>query len=374
MNQVVETASALRRLRLRSTQTRIPSAIVVAPPAPKREPIQIDNSLAKLLDQVTRLLPDLHHDLFDLLGQIPSGRVTTFGRLAAALGDRHAARWIATVLRHDSRAASVPWHRVVRLDGSLPGTSRSDSLSQKDLLLREQIPLRDERVMSSVDFFEDFASSHPLLRLQEEQRQAAERVSLHDQIPERPTLAGIDVAYPNPGQARAAYVEFDPRLKTVVYERIVDSEVGFPYITGFLSYREIPAYLYLLAEVEAVRPLADVLLVDGSGVLHPRGIGIAAHLGVLLDRPTIGVSKKLLHGSLVDRGDDSLVVDIAAESREIRGAAVKVTRDNKPIYVSPGHGCSVERAIDLVQLSFATHRLPEPVYLADRLSKARSPL
>ncbi|MCG6157835.1 endonuclease V [Rubinisphaera margarita] len=319
-----------------------------------------------------RFLPDLHQELTDLLQQVPSGRVTTFGRLALALGDRHAARWIATVLRHDVRFDASPWHRVVRLDGSLPGTSRPHSPSQLDLLLQEDVRLKNGRVDSSVEFFEAFQSTRPLQRLHEQQNQQAGQVSLKDQLPPDPTMAGIDVAYPNPGRARAAYVEWDPLTKTTIFERIVDSGVRFPYITGFLSYREIPAYLHLLTDVSAERPLADVLLVDGSGILHPRGIGIASHLGVLLQRPTVGVSKKLLHGSLPKTDDGQQLIEIATESGEIRGAAVKVGPDHKPIYVSPGHGCSVGMAIALVQRSFATHRLPEPVHLADRLSKSQS--
>ena len=111
-------------------------------------------------------------------------------------------------------------------------------------------------------------------------------------------VGGVDVAYPNAEEGVAAYALVETATGRLVWSTTVRRRVVFPYISTYLSFREIPILLDLLDEVRAAGRMAEVLLVDGSGILHHRHAGIASHLGVVASIPTIGVTKKLLCGSV----------------------------------------------------------------------------
>lgn len=137
----------------------------------------------------------------------------------------------------------------------------------------------------------------------------------------------------------------------------------FPYIPGFLSFREAPAYLEAL---KALPETPEALLVDGQGIAHPRGLGIASHLGVHLDLPSIGVAKSLLFGRLerpLPREAGSAVRLLAPDGRPI-GYAYRSRTGVKPLYVSPGHRVGLEEALDFVRSLPTRYRLPEPLRLA----------
>lgn len=141
----------------------------------------------------------------------------------------------------------------------------------------------------------------------------------------------------------------------------------FPYVPGFLSFREIPA---LLAAIERLTKLPDLLFCDGQGYAHPRRMGLASHLGILLDRPSIGCAKSILlgkHGRLDGgKGEWSPLLD----GPETIGAALRTRADIKPIYVSQGHRVSLEAAIRLTMAVCDGTRIPKPTREADRFVAA----
>lgn len=153
-----------------------------------------------------------------------------------------------------------------------------------------------------------------------------------------------------------------PSLELVDHA-VVKREIPFPYVPGLLSFREIPM---LLAAWETLRTKPEVLVVDGIGIAHPRRLGIASHLGILLDMPTVGCAKSVLTGAYDEPADEpgstSRLVDL--KSGEIIGAALRTKRGVKPVFVSPGHRITLEEAVALVWSCVRRHRLPEPTRFA----------
>jgi deoxyribonuclease V len=139
----------------------------------------------------------------------------------------------------------------------------------------------------------------------------------------------------------------------------------FPYVPGLLSFREIPA---LLAAFARLRHAPDLIFCDGHGYAHPRRFGIACHLGLLLDRPTIGVGKSVLVGEYrepaASPGKTSPLID--PQSGEVIGAALRTRKGAKPIFISPGHRISLERAVELAVAVCDGYRIPRPTREADR--------
>jgi deoxyribonuclease V len=194
-----------------------------------------------------------------------------------------------------------------------------------------------------------------------------EKVITRDALGAVRTVAGVDAGYENvDGEvARAAVVALDfPSLAPLDFA-VGRSPATFPYVPGFLSFREIPAVLIAL---DAMRTKADLLICDGQGIAHPRRLGIASHLGVLLDVPTIGCAKSRLtgrHGPVPDkRGAHVPLVDRG----EIIGAVLRTRPGTKPLYVSPGHRVSVETAVRYVMECTTRYRLPETTRAADKLA------
>lgn len=142
---------------------------------------------------------------------------------------------------------------------------------------------------------------------------------------------------------------------------VVEGPIPFPYIPGLLSFREIPM---LLGAWEQLPVKPDVLLVDGVGIAHPRRFGIASHLGVVLDMPTIGVAKSVLVGTYEEppheRGSATYIYD----GDEIIGAALRTKPNVKPVFVSAGHRMELEDAMRIVRSCMRKHRIPEPTRLA----------
>jgi deoxyribonuclease V len=150
-----------------------------------------------------------------------------------------------------------------------------------------------------------------------------------------------------------------PGLELVDHVFVKDT-VTFPYIPGLLSFREIPS---LLKAWEKLETKPDLIAVDGIGIAHPRRIGIASHLGVLLDIPTIGCAKSVLTGvyeePAQEPGSFSYLRD-RHHPEEIIGAALRTKKDVKPMFISPGHKITVDESVALIQTCVKKHRLPEP--------------
>ena len=185
-------------------------------------------------------------------------------------------------------------------------------------------------------------------------------------------VAAADIAFPERtrgwqgGLARAAVVLMSYPELAIVEQHVIETPVAFPYVPGLLSFREIPA---LTLAFERLATLPDLLLVDGQGVAHPRRFGLAAHLGLLAGIPTIGCAKSRLCGEAADPAPERGSMTDLIDGGERIGAVVRTKDRVKPLYVSVGHLISLESAAEWVLRLAPTHRLPEPIRLADRLSK-----
>ncbi len=177
------------------------------------------------------------------------------------------------------------------------------------------------------------------------------------------TVAGVDCALGSVGtRGRAAAVVCDyPGLMPRAVG-VIEDTVPFPYVPGLLSFRETPLVLGALGRVGGP---PDLLLVDGHGYSHPRRFGIACHLGVLLDVPTIGVAKSRLTGEPAEVGSAPGDVAYLRDGDEVIGAIVRTRAGVKPVYVSVGHRLSLEAAVEWTLRCGAGYRLPEPTRLAD---------
>lgn len=201
------------------------------------------------------------------------------------------------------------------------------------------------------------------------QRRLSALVITTDRLPTVQRMAGVDVGFEDNGATtRAAVVVLSyPGLERLD-QAVARQPTRFPYVPGLLSFRELPAVLEAL-EGLSVEP--DLLLCDGQGIAHPRRLGIASHLGVLIDRPTIGVGKSRLcgrHGPVPERrGEWTPLVDRG----ETIGAVLRSRAGVRPIYVSPGHRIGLDTAIRYVMACMTRYRLPETTRQADRLASGR---
>ncbi len=199
------------------------------------------------------------------------------------------------------------------------------------------------------------------------QRQLAPQVETLDRLPARITrVAGIDVGFEDEGRVtRAAVVVLSFPDLAPQESRIARRPTHFPYVPGLLSFRELPAVEYAL---DALTLPPDVILCDGQGIAHPRRLGIASHLGLRRDIPTIGVGKSRLcghHGPVPDeRGAWTPLI----HRGETIGAVLRTRPKVSPVYISSGHRISLAHAIDLVMACTTRYRLPETTRAAHRLA------
>jgi deoxyribonuclease V len=169
-------------------------------------------------------------------------------------------------------------------------------------------------------------------------------------------VAGIDVSVREDLARAAVVVDSWPDLE-IVETQLVTRPIPFPYVPGLLSFREAPT---ISEACEAVERTPDLVIVDGQGIAHPRGLGIASHLGLLLDLPTIGCAKSLLVGRHTPLGEDVGEWAPIVYHGETIGAALRTRAKVKPVYVSIGHRISLESAIHWVLACCRGRRLPEP--------------
>ncbi|MEW5719690.1 MAG: deoxyribonuclease V [Chloroflexota bacterium] len=199
------------------------------------------------------------------------------------------------------------------------------------------------------------------------QRELAARVGEQDALDDTRLVAGVDVGFEGADNqtARAAVVVLQfPELVLLDYA-IARLPVQFPYIPGLLAFREIPVVLRAL---EHLKTDPDVLIVDGQGRAHPRRLGIASHLGVLLDRATIGCAKSILCGAAKEPANRAGAWSPLMDRGEQIGAAVRTRVGVAPVYVSVGHRVSLARAIDIVMRCCKGYRLPETTRYAHRVA------
>ena len=199
------------------------------------------------------------------------------------------------------------------------------------------------------------------------QKELAGRIGLQDELlASSTTVAGVDVSYQRHGELFfAAVVVMRLADLTIVEEVTARRRTTFPYVPGLLSFRELPV---LLDAFRRLQKIPDAVMVDGQGIAHPRRMGLASHLGLWLDLPTIGCAKSRLcgeHGTVgSQRGD---CVPLLLDGDEI-GAVLTTRSGVKPLYISPGHRTSVSSAVELTLRCGGRYRLPEPTRRAHHLA------
>lgn len=180
------------------------------------------------------------------------------------------------------------------------------------------------------------------------------------------TVAGIDCAFSKDKKRIGAIIvvlEY-PTLKIIETARAV-ADVGFPYISGLLSFREAPV---CIRAAKKLKTTPDIFLIDGQGIAHPRRLGLASHLGLFLDKPTIGCAKSRLIGKFqpppAEKGSYSPLTD---KNEIIIGAVLRTRTNVKPLFVSIGHKCTLDDAIKITLACTPKYRLPEPTRLAHQM-------
>jgi len=190
----------------------------------------------------------------------------------------------------------------------------------------------------------------------------AAQVTRSSQVTTPRFIAGVDISAANAqGMATGAVVVLEyPELR-VVETQVAQGRPNFPYVPGLLSFRESPL---TLAACEKLTITPDLILVDGQGIAHPRRLGLASHLGLFLDTPTIGCAKSLLCGQHEEPGAKPGSYAEVVDRGETIGVALRTRPGVKPVYVSIGHKVDLETAIYWVMKCCRDYRLPEPTRLA----------
>ncbi len=296
---------------------------------------------------------------YNLVRQIPQGKISTYGGVAKALGDIIASRAVGRMMNQNPNADDMPCYKIVHSDGRLGGFGLG--IEDKIRRLKEDsIFVKDGKI---VDFknvlFEDFKTNYPLKKLREEQINLSKKISIEDGFNKIETIAGMDIAYPKNefDDACGACVVIDYKTKKVIEEKTIFTKTDFPYIPSYLFYREF-SVLQKLTDSLDTNP--SLFMFDGNGILHPYGSGLASHVGLLLDVPSIGVAKNLLGGKV-----EKNIVKI---KNQRRGYALISKRAKKPIYVSPGHKISLKTCVSVVK-HLSQYKIPEPLRLAHILCK-----
>jgi deoxyribonuclease V len=202
-----------------------------------------------------------------------------------------------------------------------------------------------------------------LARAMQERQQSALRIGPLRTEPA--CIAGVDAAFDGPHVYAAACLYRYPEM-SLLEQATAALRSGFPYVAGYLLFREGPA---LIQAVRRLQTAPDLILVDGHGIAHPRGIGSASHLGLLLDIPTIGCAKTRLVGEYENPGQQKGSWSRLRYEGRLVGAVLR-TRDRvRPVFVSPGHDIDIETAVRITLGCSGRYRIPEPLRCADLLSK-----
>jgi deoxyribonuclease V len=214
------------------------------------------------------------------------------------------------------------------------------------------------------------AISHPwdvsIAEAKRIQLELAQRVVLEDQYISPRFVAGVDVGFEQNGKiTRAAIAVLNYPELTLVDKSLARCKTVLPYVPGYLSFRELPAVLKALDQLKTI---PDMFLCDGQGTAHPRRFGIACHLGVLTDIPSIGVAKSRLIGTYqepgLNKGDQSSLYD----KGECIGVVLRTRHHVKPLFVSPGHRITMTSATQWVLNCTTRYRLPETTRYAHQLA------
>lgn len=194
------------------------------------------------------------------------------------------------------------------------------------------------------------------------------QLEMREQIVLRPlgkeikTIAGADISFNKfSTTVYAGIVVMDYPEMTVRHYSLALDETAFPYVSGYLAFREVPSLLKAWAMLPE-KP--DLLVLDGQGITHPRRMGIATHFGILENQPTIGCAKSMLYGVFDRLGLEKFSTCPIISKEELLGYALRTKNAVKPVYVSPGHLITARESLDIIQQCVGKYRIPEPTRLA----------
>jgi deoxyribonuclease V len=196
------------------------------------------------------------------------------------------------------------------------------------------------------------------------QRELSKKVIIHKELGKIKTVAGADLSVMKDGHKLICGIILFSYPALDELERVYSvCEERFPYIPGLLAFREGPA---IIETFRKLRRKPDLLIIDGQGIAHPRGFGIACHVGVLLDIPTMGIAKKKLYGRYEEpgekKGDSS---PLLSKDGDVIGSVLRTKDKTKPVFVSPGHRLDTDTAREIALLCTRGYRIPEPTRRAD---------
>lgn len=181
-------------------------------------------------------------------------------------------------------------------------------------------------------------------------------------------IAGADVSFSLKRRRMVAAVAVCDFVRLTVIRKVwAYSRMRFPYIPGLLTFREGPA---LLAAFRKIKEEPDLIIFDGQGIAHPRRMGIATHMGILLNRPSIGCAKTPLYGDFAipqtKRGSFRLIKE--RETGEVLGACLRTRKNVRPVFVSAGYKIDLQTAIEVILYCSPKYRIPEPIRLAHSIA------
>lgn len=204
----------------------------------------------------------------------------------------------------------------------------------------------------------------PIDRAKAIQKELATRVYLQNQFPTLRRIAGADLSIDEEtGEGVAGVVVLSYPGLDVLEKKYVRKRISYPYIPGLLSFREAPI---LLAAFEKVELEPDLIIFDGQGIAHPRRVGIASHMGLLLDKPSIGCAKSVLCGTFREPGKKSGANTPLFMGEKIIGTVLRTRQNVQPVFISPGHKIDLDASVRIVLECCDGYRLPKPTRLADR--------
>lgn len=200
-----------------------------------------------------------------------------------------------------------------------------------------------------------------LFELKKEQYKLAQKIQLNDVFTKPRTIAGTACLQTKENKLLACLVVCAYPSMKLLEKSTYLLHNPLPYKTGFTAYREIPALIEAYNQLEQE---PDLLLVDGEGIIHPRKIGIASHLGLALNKSTIGVQDKLLLGQL---HQGKILVN-----QEIVGFEIKTREHSNPLYISPGHLITLGLTLNIIPQTIQyPHKMPEPIHLAHKIARKK---
>jgi deoxyribonuclease V len=180
-------------------------------------------------------------------------------------------------------------------------------------------------------------------------------------------IAGCDASYSEGKVIGAVCLYRYPEIE-LIQRAVFHEQCRFPYVPGYLSFREGAA---LMGAIHKLNSRPDVLMFDGQGIAHPRGMGIASHLGVLLDIPSVGCAKSRLVGTCSEPGRAKGAQSALKFDGRMIGVVLRTRTDVRPVFVSPGHRVDIRGAVDLVLKCTGKYRLPEPIRCAHKVAEGQ---